>query len=65
MPVQDNETKAGIFPGKVIIVDHGKVAKLRVWAHFLFCEGVGVRFPALLDSVILLGYPQKTNLARW
>ena len=24
MPVQDNETKAGIFPGKVIIVDHGK-----------------------------------------
>jgi len=25
MPVPDNETKAGIFPGKVIIVDHGKL----------------------------------------
>ena len=24
IPVQDNETKAGIFPGEVIIVDHGK-----------------------------------------
>ena len=27
MPVPDNETKAGIFPGKVIIVDHGKLMK--------------------------------------
>ena len=23
MPVQDNETKGGIFPGKVISVEHG------------------------------------------
>ena len=25
MPAQDNETIAGIFPGKVIIVDSGKL----------------------------------------
>ena len=31
VPVQDNETKAGIFPGKVIIVDHGKL--VRIYPH--------------------------------
>ena len=25
MPVPDNDMKAGIFPGEVIIVDHGKL----------------------------------------
>jgi hypothetical protein len=25
MPVQDNEMKGGIFSGKVISVDHGKI----------------------------------------
>ena len=28
MAVPDNETKAGIFPGKVIIVDHGKIVRI-------------------------------------
>ena len=28
MPVQDNETKAGIFPGKVISVEHGKLVAM-------------------------------------
>jgi len=28
MPLPDNETIAGIFPGKVIIVDSGKVASI-------------------------------------
>ena len=33
MPVPDNETIAGIFPGKVIIVDHGKIVAIH---QFLF-----------------------------
>ena len=40
MPVQDNETKAGIFPGKVIIVS-GKIAMLGDGALVLFLEGAG------------------------
>ena len=37
MAVPDNETKANIFPGKVIIVEHGKLS-----AHPLYLSG---RFP--------------------
>jgi len=28
MSVQDNEKKGGIFPGKVIIVEHGKIVSI-------------------------------------
>jgi hypothetical protein len=45
MLVQDIWILSGMFPGKVIIVEGGKVAMLGAWAHVLFCEGVGVRFP--------------------
>ena len=34
VPVPDNETKAGIFPGKVISVDHGKIVCISPSAHF-------------------------------
>jgi hypothetical protein len=30
MPVQDNETIGGIFSGKVIIVDHGKIIAINI-----------------------------------
>ena len=42
MPVQDNETKGGIFPGKVIIVEHGKQAQgggmPKIWKKYIFKE---------------------------
>ena len=31
MPVPDNETIACIFPGEVIIVDHGKIVRHGAW----------------------------------
>jgi hypothetical protein len=37
MSVKDNEPKAGIFPGKMIIVDHGKIIAL-ILAHLIFME---------------------------
>ena len=34
MPVPDNETRGGIFPGKVIIVDSGKLVRHeRAWCY--------------------------------
>jgi hypothetical protein len=59
MRVQDIETIAGIFPGKVIIVDHGKIAMLGSWAHVFFCEGVRVRFP--LGTRPLLSWTPKSQ----
>ena len=32
MPVQDNDMKGGIFPGKVISIEHGKILAIRsIW----------------------------------
>jgi hypothetical protein len=45
LPVPDNNIKAGIFPGKVIIVKAGKLSMFGDWSHIQFWQGVGVRFP--------------------
>jgi hypothetical protein len=39
VPAQDNEKKAGIFPGKVLIVGHGKLYAVRISSK-MGCEGV-------------------------
>jgi len=56
---EDIETIAGIFPGKVISVEHGKIAMLGSWAHVFFCEGVRVRFP--LGTRPLLSWTPKSQ----
>jgi hypothetical protein len=43
MSVPDNETKAGIFPGKVIIVDHSKLYVIDP-VFSLDCGGLGATF---------------------
>ena len=43
MPVQDNETKAGIFPVKVIIVDSGKLYVIKS-VFSIDCGGLGTTF---------------------
>ena len=43
MPVPDNETKAGIFPGKVIIVDHGKLYVINT-VFSIDCSCLGTTF---------------------
>ena len=43
IPVQDNETKAGIFPGKVIIVATGKLYVIKP-VFSIDCGGLGVTF---------------------
>jgi len=41
--VQDNETKAGIFPGKVIIVESGKLYVIKP-IFSIDCGGLGTPF---------------------
>jgi hypothetical protein len=56
MPVQDNETKAGIFPGKVIIVDHGKIVCLSPSANFTLKDSDYTQWIAIKDLKNLVFY---------
>lgn len=54
MPWDDMEIIYATLPGGGIIAGFGKIVMLKAWAHVRFYEGMGVKSPTLLDSVILL-----------